>query len=149
MKFLIALCMIPLVVIYIIFGPVLLVREIQTTSFYLKEADNTTQVEAVVVDIDETSGSDSGTEYDIYVSYLYHDKIYRNVYWKSVSYKTTYSLSETVYVEIFNARPDDIVDVGFTNSFGWAFPLFITIIGPLAVIKTFYPDFTLTKKRKS
>ena len=149
MKFFVGIGISLIFLIYIIFGPVFLVKDIRETYFYLIEMNNTIQVRATVVDIEESSASDGGSEYDIYLSYQYNDESYNNIYWKSVSFEDTYSLNDNVNVEIFKSKPDDIVNTGSANYFGWIFPLFITIIGPLAVIKTFFPDFTLVKKKNS
>ena len=147
-KFFFAIIIFIFLAIYVVFGPFFLVKAIPDTAFYLTERNNTIQVKATVVDIDESSSSDGGTEYDVYVSYEYNNKTYNGIYWKTVGLEKDYSVNDAVHVEIFKSRPDDIVDAGIANYIGWVFPLLVTIIGPLALIKTFSPNFTLIKKRK-
>ena len=121
-------------VIYLIFGPFFLYGAVKDTYFYITHRDNTVITQAKVTGIEETSDVDSGTDYNIYVSYEYDDVLYDNVYWRTVSRYREFSVDEVVNVEIFAERPDDIVDFGFMNYVGWVMPLLITIGGPVAVL---------------
>ncbi len=134
--------------IYLFFGPFSLISSAKDTIFYLSERNDTTQVTATVTDIEETSGVDSSIDYDVYVSYVYNNHSYKNIYWRTVGSKNEYSLGEVVDVNIFCSKPNDIVDPGFANYIGWIFPLIVTLC-PLLVLIAYPPKFTLIKKSKT
>ena len=134
--------------IYLFLGPILLVDSIQDTIFYISERKNITQLQATVTDIRETSAVDSGSDYDVYVSYQYDNTSYQNIYWRTVGTKNECPLGEIVEVNIFCAKPNDIVDLGVANYIGWIFPLIVTLL-PLLVLIVYPRKFKLIKKSKT
>lgn len=136
------------VILYLIFGPILLVSSICDTVFYLSESNNTTQIEATVTLIDETSDVDSGSEYKIYVSYEYDNKSYKDIYWRTVGSKSKYSVGDNVNINVFNSKPSDIKDLGGLNYIGWAFPLLVTVVPIVAIIKYPPENLKITIKTK-
>ena len=127
-----------IVVIYIIFGPYLLVRSIGNVIEYHRDIDHVTEISAVVTNIDESVATEGGSEYSIYVSYNHNGSGYSNVYWKTTDSEADFPIGSTVTVKISENNPDKIFKGAFDRYFSLVFPLFFTILGIFAAIVTYF-----------
>ena len=72
-----------ILVIYIIFGPYLLIKSIGDVVEYHKNKNSVIKLSATVSQIEDSVDSEGGTDYYVYVSYNYNNKHYNDIYWKS------------------------------------------------------------------
>ena len=134
-----------IVVIYIIFGPYLLVRSINDVIQYHQDKDCVIELPAVVTDIEDSVGSEGGTDYHIYVTYNYDGETYNNVHWRQTGYENDFPVGSTVTVKISENHPDEIFHNAIFNYIGLFFPLVFTVFGIFAAVVTYLsmynPDF--------
>ena len=96
-----------IVVIYIIFGPYMLVRSINDVIQYHQDKDCVIELPAVVTDIDDSVGSEGGTDYHIYVTYNYDGETYNDVHWRQTGYEDDFPVGSTVTVKISENKIQD------------------------------------------
>ena len=134
-----------IVVIYIIFGPYLLVRSINDVIQYHQDKDCVIELPAVVTDIEDSVGSEGGTDYHIYVTYNYNGETYNNVHWRQTGYENDFPVGSTVTVKISENHPYEIFHNAIFNYIGLFFPLVFTVFGIFAAVATYLsiynPDF--------
>lgn len=136
--------------IYVIFGPYMLVKSIGNVIEYHQGRNNVIEIPAVVTNINDSVGSEGGTDYHIYVTYNHDGKAYSNVYWKQTGYEDKYPLGSTVTVKVSENNPGEVFDGAFISYFSLFFPLIFTIFGIFAVVVTYLsihnPDFGKKKE---
>lgn len=139
-----------IVVIYIIFGPYMLVRSINDVIQYHQDKDCVIELPAVVTDIDDSVGSEGGTDYHIYVTYNYDGETYNDVHWRQTGYEDDFPIGSTVTVKISENHPDEIFQNALFNYIGLFFPLVFTVFGIFAAVATYLsiynPDFGKKKE---
>ena len=139
-----------IVVIYIIFGPYMLVRSINDVIQYHQDKDCVIELPAVVTDIDDSVGREGGTDYHIYVTYNYDGETYNDVHWRQTGYEDDFPIGSTVTVKISENHPDEIFQNALFNYIGLFFPLVFTVFGIFAAVATYLsiynPDFGKKKE---
>ena len=140
-----------IVIIYIIFGPYLLIKNIGNVIQYHQDKNSVIEIPAVVTEIKDSVGSEGGTDYHVYVTYNHNKKAYTDVYWRQTGYEDKFPLGSTVTIKISENNPGKIFEGAFDNYFSLFFPLVFTIFGIYAAIATYLsiynPDFGKKKEK--
>ena len=134
-----------IVIIYIIFGPYMLIKRTGDVIEYHQNVKCVIEVPAVVTYIKDSLDGEGGTNYYIYASYSHEGKDYNNVYWRMTNREDMYSIGSSVIVKISENDPGKIFTGAFDNYSLFFFHLIFTLMGIFAAVITYLsvhnPDF--------
>lgn len=141
-----------IVVIYIIFGPYMLVKRIGEVIECHQDAKCVIEIPATVTYVEDSADSEGGTNYYIYVAYNYEGKDYSNIYWRMTNREDDSPVGTNVTISISENNPDKIFE-GPSHYYSLVFiHLIITGLGLFAAIATYLsihnPDFGNKKAQK-